>query len=120
MNDSVVHRVLSTRECAIAEPELHRIEAMQQLFLLKKLPAEQLRQDVPPGPGPFPQKEVAYNTNPMTENILQSTMNAVPNGAFVGMNPLDSYNTEADDASNNEYRVFIPNALQQSETFDRV
>ena len=56
----------------------------------------------------------------MTENILQSTMNAVPNGAFVGMNPLDSYNDEFDVASNNDYRVYIPNALQQSETFDRV
>lgn len=47
-------------------------------------------------------------------------MNAIPNGAFVGMNPLDSYNDEFDVASNNDYRVYIPNALQQSETFDRV
>ena len=50
-------------------PERHRIEALHSLFILKNLPAEQLRQDVPPGPGPFPQKMLNYNSNTMiTEN----------------------------------------------------
>ena len=41
---------------------------MQQLVNLKQLPADQLRQDVPPGPGPFPQKIMNYNSNPVTEH----------------------------------------------------
>ena len=69
MNEKISHTVLSARECAIMTPERHRIEALHSLFILKNLPAEQLRQDVPPGPGPFPQKMLNYNSNTMiTEN----------------------------------------------------
>jgi len=35
-----------------------------------------LRQDVPPGPGPFPQKNLMYNSNPITEHqtVMMETL----------------------------------------------
>ena len=43
MNEDITHVVLSSRECAVLTPERNKIEALQSLFLLKNLPAEQLR-----------------------------------------------------------------------------
>ena len=51
---NVAHSIISSRECIVAPPQRRTIEVMQQLFHLKQLPADQLQQDVPPAPAPFP------------------------------------------------------------------
>ena len=68
--EALIHNIISARDCLMQPPQIRTIETMQQLFMLKQLPAEQFMQDVPPGPGPFPKKTFLhdFNSNPMTEN----------------------------------------------------
>ena len=66
---SIQHKSFSSRECILDAHKAKSLHSVQQFFLRKQIPADQLRQDVPPGPGPFPQKNLTfdYYSNPITE-----------------------------------------------------
>lgn len=104
-----MHQLFSTRECTIKDNSKSSIEKLHKLQMLKQLPAEQFRQDVPPGPGPFPQKTVLqdYNSNPITETV--GTIYAPRDGSFIDEAHFLREKSEFDMP-----RIVIPEALNHT------